>query len=522
MYKVLIVDDERIIREGIAEVINWEENDCELIGTAKDGLQAYDMIKKHSPDIVFTDIKMPGISGLELIEKVTTELSDIAFIILSGYGEFEYAKTAMKYGVKHYLLKPTDEEEIVKVLKQVIAVLQLKKQNESFTKRIKNDLEKMAPLVKEQFLRDYIMNRNYAGDEFDYYCKYFGIENQDKDIRVVLFQLQNENDIEELFSLRDITEHIIDKDILYLSTTIKNQVMVIVYAVEDEVLIDLLKKIKSFFEQFYNTDMIIAYSEVGTLKETPYLYRETQKCFKYSFYLYGESIITKSDIVPDKSQDPDRPVFDFNAIGETIKSGDKKAVNRELTSFFEKLEKAKFPINVVTTYCLELYMTIVRQANQDEMDDYIRDIVTLQQCSTFVQLESFIRNAAEKITKSNYENIKKCHSKLIETAIKYIDENLDNEQMSLRWLANNILFTNVDYLGKLFKKETEENFSHYVMKKRMEKAKEYLTYGTEEKIYEIAEKVGFGNNSQYFSQVFKKYTGYSPLEYKEIAASKNT
>ena len=96
-------------------------------------------------------------------------------------------------------------------------------------------------------------------------------------------------------------------------------------------------------------------------------------------------------------------------------------------------------------------------------------------------------------------------------------EALKNENLSLRWLAGTILYTNVDYLGKLFKKETGKNFSHYVMEKRMEMAKDLIIEGKKDRIYEVAEKVGYGSNSQYFSQVFKKYTGVSPLEYREFA-----
>ena len=99
--------------------------------------------------------------------------------------------------------------------------------------------------------------------------------------------------------------------------------------------------------------------------------------------------------------------------------------------------------------------------------------------------------------------------------VAVIDNNISNENLSLRWLAGTILYTNVDYLGKLFKKEIGRNFSHYVMEKRMEMAKSLIMGGKKDRIYEVAEKVGYGSNPQYFSQVFKKYTGISPLEYKE-------
>ena len=104
MLKLIIADDERIIRESISRIIDWSSLGIELIGVCQDGAEAYDMILDESPDIVLTDIMMPGLSGLELIEKVSRTDLDTRFILLSGYGEFNYAQQAMKYGVRHYLL----------------------------------------------------------------------------------------------------------------------------------------------------------------------------------------------------------------------------------------------------------------------------------------------------------------------------------------------------------------------------------------------------------------------------------
>ena len=116
MIKLLIVDDERIIRETIASLIDWDSLGIFLIGTAENGIEAYNRILDDYPDIVLTDIKMPGLSGLDLIQRIKEINPDTQFVILSGYGEFKFAQRAMQYGVKHYLLKPCNEEQIIACL----------------------------------------------------------------------------------------------------------------------------------------------------------------------------------------------------------------------------------------------------------------------------------------------------------------------------------------------------------------------------------------------------------------------
>lgn len=119
MLRLIIVDDEKIIRESICSLIDWESLGIEVVGVCKNGLEAYDAILDSYPDIVLTDIKMPGLSGLELIEKLNDTREHIQFIILSGYSEFEYAKQAMRYGIRHYLLKPCNERQIIEAVEDV-------------------------------------------------------------------------------------------------------------------------------------------------------------------------------------------------------------------------------------------------------------------------------------------------------------------------------------------------------------------------------------------------------------------
>ena len=128
MLRLIIVDDEKIIRESIRSLIDWESLGIEVVGVCKNGLEAYDAILDSYPDIVLTDIKMPGLSGLELIEKLNDTRENIQFIILSVYSEFEYAKQAMRFGIRHYLLKPCNENQIIEAIEDVKKACYLKQQ----------------------------------------------------------------------------------------------------------------------------------------------------------------------------------------------------------------------------------------------------------------------------------------------------------------------------------------------------------------------------------------------------------
>lgn len=126
MLKMIIVDDEKIIRETIHSLIDWNSLGIDVAAVCKDGIEAFDCILDEYPDIVMTDIKMPGLSGLDLIEKVRAAQLNTEFIILSGYGEFEFARTAMRYGVKHYLLKPSNEQKSHRLLCPVLKPVKAK------------------------------------------------------------------------------------------------------------------------------------------------------------------------------------------------------------------------------------------------------------------------------------------------------------------------------------------------------------------------------------------------------------
>jgi two-component system response regulator YesN len=146
----MIVDDEKIIRDGISTMIDWKSFDVEIVSVCKDGIEAYDMIIDEYPDIVITDIKMPGLDGLSLINQALSVNKNIEFIILSGYSEFDLARQAMKYGVRYYLLKPCNENQLIESVRFA--------QQEIYKKRLNEPEDrKQNPDCREHEQKDFVL-----------------------------------------------------------------------------------------------------------------------------------------------------------------------------------------------------------------------------------------------------------------------------------------------------------------------------------------------------------------------------
>ena len=177
MYKVMIVDNEPNIRNGLRYVIDWEKNDFIISDLAKNGRDALEKLEKNPPDLIITDIKMPGMDGLELIRFIREELQDdqMKFIILSGYDEFDYAREAMKYNVRAYLLKPIDEEELIGALEIIKKDLARGNPYEYFYhERRENLCEKFTEIKEFDNLIAVIeQNSNEAGEIVEEIIAYF-------------------------------------------------------------------------------------------------------------------------------------------------------------------------------------------------------------------------------------------------------------------------------------------------------------------------------------------------------------
>ena len=386
------------------------------------------------------------------------------------------------------------------------------KQSENFSKMVIEEADIVKPIIKEQLLREFILGTSDTNEIFKIFCKTFGIDEELK-TRMFIIKPAGKYEKDDLFFFRNTAEKSIGDEHIVAGAVIRRHALVITDITDRDRMVTELDRIRRRIKTCYDNDAILVYSDVMSFADSPMVYERLFGCLGYAFYASDNRMLYEGDV--NIHRETVKIDAQYVKIEKAVRSGNVKSVNDLLDGFFAELERAAPCPGVAKTYCLELYVCIIRCCEAEKIDKYMKGIVSIQSGETLAGIREFIALKANEITASNAPVRPRRYSALIEETIAVIDNNIANENLSLRWLAGTILYTNVDYLGKLFKKEIGRNFSHYVMEKRMEMAKSLIMGGKKDRIYEVAEKVGYGSNPQYFSQVFKKYTGISPLEYKE-------
>lgn len=514
MIKVIIADDERIIREGLAFGVDWRSLDMQVMGLAGDGREAYEKILEANPELVIIDIQMPEMSGLEVIKAVRDKLGDnVTFIILSGYSEFSYAQQAMSYGAVEYLLKPTDDDELFKTLQRVGKAIEKEKKRLEFEAEMRRNMERQMPILREHIIKDYITNSYFETDDFEYYKN---ILDFDIEVRLVIYHIANEASLEEIFSLKSLICQKLYGKVTYTCISIKNHLLIVINApCPDEELIPMLTDINNYFHEFYDSSLHVIHTHNQPMNLLPYVYSQLVKCIGYSFYLSDEYIIGMEEILRRDDIERDTYLNNYTEIIDCIRSGNIELTESLVNTYFDNLTNARLAVHITKTYLTELYMGIIRCMDSNDADEFVRETLTFSQADSLDEIKKQIMRLALSVAESNYDDISESYSKNIGQAIRYVNEHLDDNTMTLKYLCNNVLFINVDYFGRLFKKETGEKFTRYVTLKRIEAAKKLIAEGKITNIFEIAERTGFGDGAQYFSQVFRKITGYTPSEYRE-------
>lgn len=508
--KVLIVDDEPIIREGLRTIIDWESYGFRVVGNAAGGAEALAKHMQLSPDLMVVDIKMPGMNGLQVIEEVMKADEKCCFIILSGYSDFTYAKQAIGYGVKGYLLKPINKKELALLVKQIgkhigdRAIAERKVNHAQVIRR--------AELLKTVLVND--PDGRTLADQLQELKGHFG--GSGKKYQISLFRLYPGEEGDSAAKIRfeeALIEHMESRNIgCVFPAGTDIGVLLVDHSAQAKFNRNWLRSIQAIFRSGA-TFTAAAGQVVGSVEELVHSYRSANDLLKRSFWLTPGKMHeqgTEKQKAWKPAAEPDiqalaSRIYYALEIGnvENIRSVHKEATDQishyDQTEDAVKSSFAKFAAHVV-----KMAAVSGRQPAIDPCLSMIANMHRHRHLSGLIEdvERQFLRLSNELGGQGSSEPIMKQITDFIERNYK--------DPLKLETLAE--LFNyHSGYLGRMFKNHTGQSFNSYLDKVRIENAIRLLREGC--KVREAAERVGYPN-ADYLHLKFKKHTGMSPSSYK--------
>jgi two-component system response regulator YesN len=545
MLKMIIADDEYIVRDGLRTIIPWTQYGIEVIAEAIDGQEALDLCLELKPDILFTDIRMPIMDGLEVAMELKEQGKDIKIIIISGVQDFNYAKTALNINAEGYILKPVKIPELEETVSKVVNGINLEKKKKLELQNLQQQLHKNLPVIREKFIRNLITGIYRQEQEITGNLEYLHIPLcPDESITVAVLQIDeylkisrdiSENDKQLLFySISNIMDGIMNNYNAGVCSCINDNEFIAVFKqkiIQNGMHIDICNEFMTCINKFLNIDVSIGVGRtINNILHANASYKDAVAALQYSFYTGKNSLLNINDINNLNGEGMDRKdilypsLYDQdNLIINSMKLGNTKDVERNIDELFMRINSSKnLPADYVQNICIEMIYSAARaiyelKENMDQIVSSRQELIdTIYKTKNIFDIQSTLKTAFVAIASYFSRKYTQKNNKII-AKIKEIIEQRYIESISMITISDEV-YLSPNYISLIFKQETGETITEYITKVRMEKAKQLLT-SCDLKILEVAEKVGF-ENAHYFSTVFKKYTGIHPQKYRTNAAGK--
>lgn len=511
MYNLLIVDDEQIERDTIKFLINKYRFELNIFEAAN-GEEALECIRGNPIDILFTDIKMPFIDGLELASRVREHDSGIKIIIYSAYGEFDYAKKAIDLYVSGYILKPIEVEIFVSIMTKMILLCSSEQKQRETEELVAENKGIIVEYEKERYLLDLIYG---TGSHMDIEQKLFsyGVDLEGKSKQIILFDFKDKFfDIHEEDFRIAMGEHI-PCDYVYLNLNEFQSVILLLFKgneMDKANLESLGEKLKDFVNLCFGTFVcIVAGKRVDDSMEISKSFNLMERMSEYKFFS-SESLVLYQDGLPQSSnimtERIDTLLNDYDKI---VVHNDYAGMRTNTRLLFEYLQDNTFFSSIYIKYiCCGIMKKIYKKKLKS--DRYKQIVENIFAAEDMIRLANILFSAIDEIESGLSAHHQETGAVVVGKVVHIIESDYAND-ISLEYLAEKV-FVSPSYLSYLFKKETGQNIVKYVMAYRLEKAAELLR-NTPLKISEVCLKTGFSNLS-YFCSLYKSYMGVTPAQYR--------
>jgi len=535
--KAIIVDDEKLERDGINDNIPWTALNIEVLGVYTNGEEAFEAIKKNAPDILLSDIRMPIMNGLTLAQKVNESFPNVKIILISGYDDFNYAQTAIEANVFRYMLKPVEIQELLDVIKEVVEVCHQEKNQEIESALISKRLDESMPLLKHKFYNELLYGLCHDKEEAWARIDFLGVPlYKDGNYIVNVIMIDNysdyskSKDIEyyQLFSvyvLKKINELLDDTN--YVCINIKDIMFAVISSYpcteikSESINYKFMEDLQMNLSRHFNLKTTIGISaSTANIISIKTLFDEAWEAVKYKLDIGSNQIIRYDDVSELKKENKELDAIvdiSISTLISNLKFGNKEYGSKQIDILFRTLDLYKVDEFYIRSTMIELINRLSKFLWS--MDIQMEDIFgvktnlveKLLQFDITFDIRYWVKNIFENIISFIEENNNKKNKKTVEKIMEIVKLRYF-ENLTIADIASEV-FLSAGYATCLFKKETGKSIMDYILKTRIDNAKIMLkTPGT--KVYEVSSNVGY-DNVTYFSRLFKKIVGINPSEYQE-------
>ncbi|NDL67691.1 response regulator transcription factor [Anaerotalea alkaliphila] len=520
MKKVLIADDELLVRIGLKTTIDWEKNGFSIVGEAQNGKEAIELFDRYDPDILITDIRMPIIDGLQLIQTLQKKKKNLKSIILTHYDDFAYAQKAIKLGASEYILKHNlSSEELLGILKRLSLEISSAEGETSrqpaepsvlpYQSSLEQILEKSyLSAVGKHPLKD-LLDKNSLSVEYPSFFILFGklIYNSDKEI-----------DMRENTLIKNMSKSLLLRDNSRYAEISSEENLLLLFNIDfltdnpEAEQLEYALSLEKHLQQFLEIDMIFGISRTSKdVYEIPLLLDQARTAAERHYFDGSKTIFFYNSL---EETHPVACSVDYNGISEHVDTLDCSRLHDYIDAVFQTVYPS-YDINSVNKIFID-FISFARilyfkkhSASDTEVVEKKFDYSNFWKLDSFDSIKKYVHDTYDFIFASSGSR-KSLYSAVIAKSIAYIKRNY-MRNISLEEVAASAEISK-SYLSLLFKQETGIKFSDFLANYRIEQSKK-LILETNCKVYEIAEHVGF-DNPYYFSRVFKDRVGMSCKEFK--------
>ena len=520
LYRVLLVDDEEDIREGISRKMDWLGLGFSLVGEAANGQDALELAESLRPDVILTDIKMPFMDGLELCRILTDRLPAARFVVFSGFDAFEYAKQAIQMNVVEYILKPINADELSAVLRRLKDQLDRERAERRNVELLRSRYTENLPVLRELFYANLLDGHIEPGTERER-AAHLDIDLQGEEWAVGLAYIGSDRrDALSTLSVQKLLEESLTADRCRL-TLYNDWVAVIVSLTESFTIYDLIRvldRVCTLAASYLGLTLTVG---VGApCKELSGMARsaaEARTALEYRSMVGRGQVIYIGDLEPDGGQVLTFEEADERTLTAAVRLGSEQEVRDAAAALAGKIREANPSAGQYNLFLMELVthlMKMTRRSGVGVEEVFGTGFSLPIQDSALPSLEELEGWCAERhlrlrtlIRRRQTDSA----GQTVEAAKEYIRQHYAESDLSVEKLCA-YLHLSSTYFSTLFKRETGTSFTAYVTTVRMEAAAEAIR-GTEEKTYLIAQRCGY-EDPNYFSYVFKRHFGVTPTKYR--------